>query len=275
MELTALYLSFPVAAVAVALGWRPWRGETAPRTGPPASALGVVLCLVAGWYGHHDAWPSLLPGEVEPAKAWLLPALVAAGLGCLAPRRLAWQVLTAWAAAELVVGAGLDRVLDRIETHRDWLELGLKAAVAVYAVNLAALVRREGFEVPALALLSLVAAATVQRGGWGSGALLLAAVGFTVCGTVVVGLWRRGWSPLAGAGTAVGAVAAGVLLLGERTAESPLAATLVAAAVPLLGWLPVPGRWGILLRLLLAAGAVAGAHLLSVPPPDPYADYYG
>jgi hypothetical protein len=271
-----IYWALPVAVVLIALGWRPWRGEDPPRSGVLAGALLIPLCFMAGWRGWNGAWPTLLPLAGGAAKVWLLPGICVAALGAVAPRKLWVQALLAWVAAEVIVGGGHLKVLERqFPEAALWVGLAMKVGLVTYGLSLAALARRPGFEVPLLALIGLVAAATIQRGGWASGALLLAAVGCGVGGLTVVGLWRRGWSPLGGAALGVGAATAGVLLLGQRMAGSPLSATLLAAGVPLVGWIPVRGRVGLALRLLLAVGLAAGAHWLSVPAVDPYAELYG
>ena len=276
MEFDALYYALPVAAVLLAVGWRPWRGEEAPWSGPILVGLAVPACYIAGWYGWKDAWPTLTPETAATAKEWLLPAVSLAAIGLVAPRFLVLQAWLAWAAADLVVGSGLYRVFAQVEEHRAWIVLAYQGGLALYALNLAALARREGFEVPLIVLIGLVAASLVQREGWASGALLLGAVAFVVGGAMVIGAWRRTWAPLCGAGLAVGIVVGGTLVLGKHTAESSWEASLVAAGIPLLAWIPGKHWLFVILRVLAAGGLAYLAFHWSVPAPNPALDaYYG
>ena len=138
MDLTPLLFALPAAAVLLALGWRPWLGGDAPWSGPIATAVAVPVCYGAAWYGWNEAWPSLWPAENTTGKAWVLPGLVVASLGWLAPTRLAVQVFLAWVAAEVVVGAGHALSLAQVEGDLLPVELAMKVALVALAVSLAA-----------------------------------------------------------------------------------------------------------------------------------------
>ena len=276
MQLASFLYALGTAAALVALAWRPWRGGAAPRTGPLLTAFAVPLAFIAAWYGWNEAWPALLPEEQSSAKLWVLPGLLLGALGSLGPRCLPLQVFLAWVAAEVIVGAGHALALSRVEGELLPLVLAMKAGLVLTAVSLAAAAPRPGFEPALLALVGLVGAAlTVMNGGWAQGAVLLAAVGFVSGGALVTGIWRRDWAPLAGSGLVVGLAGGAVLLVGYRLAEAPLVSTLLAAAAPLSVWIPGKGRALTCLRLAIAVGLAYGAYHLSVPPPNPYADYGG
>ena len=271
MDFMELRVALPIAAVLMTLGWRPWRGE-APRTGPLLIALAVPAAYAVAWHGLYDGWPELLPAERTTAKGWILPGLLVAAIAGASPNSLPLQVFVAWVAAEVVVGAGHALALEQVEGDLLPLELGMKAALVAGAVSLAAAARRPGFEPGLFALIGLGGAgAAVVNGGWAQGAMLLGGAGFVAGGAAVCGGWRRSWAPLAGAGLAVGVAHGGVLLVGYRLAETPLQATLLAAAAPLMIWLPGRGPVGATLRVAAAAGLAYGAYHLSVPQPSPYA----
>jgi hypothetical protein len=235
----------------------------------------VPLTFAVAWYGWNDAWPAPWPAENTTGKNWILPGLLVGSLGWVAPRCLPVQVFLAWVAAEVVVGAGHALSMAQVEGDVLPIELGMKVGLVAVAVSLAAAARRPGVEPPLLALIGLVgAAAAVAHGGWAQGALLLAAVGLPVGGTMVVGAWRRTWSPLLGAGLAVGIGTGGVLLVGYRLAETPLASVLLAAAAPMAIWIPGRRWWWTVLRLGIAAAVAYGAYMLSAPPPNPYSGSY-
>lgn len=271
MEFTELRAALPVVGVLMVLGWQPWRTGDGPETGPLLTALAVPAAFVAMWHGLYEAWPEVLPPEQSTAKGWVLPGLVVATVAGIWPKVLWLQVFLAWLAAELVVGAGHALLLSQVEGDLLPLELGMKAGLVIGAVSLGAAARRPGFEAGLLALVGLIAAAaTVANGGWAQGALLLAGVGIVAGGAVLLGFWRPGWTPLAGSALGVALAQGGVLLVGYRQAEAPLEATLMAAAAPLMIWLPGSGWFGVALRLAAALGLAYGAYHESLPPPNPY-----
>lgn len=277
MDPAPLLWALGVAAVFCAAGLRPWKaGEAPPRGGTFLLAAAIPACFAVAWRSYTSEWPAPLPEELISGKHWILPGVLLATLAGLAPQRsrVVVRLLLAFLCARVVVGSGHALALQAVEGGTFFPELAMECALVLYAFSAAHLADREGPEGPLLLTAALVGGAlATANGGWALGAVALGAIGQAVGGGLVIGAWRRSWATLAGAGLAVGVAGAGVLLVGYRLSETPLSATLCAAAIPLLGW--VPGkRWPLaILRVAIAAGLAYFAWKLSVPPPDPYSGY--
>lgn len=278
-----------VATVLIALGWRPWRGAAAPRSGPLASAVLPACVFWLVWFPLHGGtgipWP---PKEGMHWTFWAI--LVGAVPGILmvlqtapAPgdeqRRPGWATVSALdliAAQVLAWGALLPLIQNRWSGGRTALWVaGLSILILVSVAALRASVGRrgQGPELAGLLLAALVGTALVLAHSSGTSAILTGALCTAVGGLWVLGLWRRTYVPLAGAEAPLVLTLVGLLLCGHIFASTPMVPALLLLLVPHLGWLPGRGKTYAGVRLLLAAGLVALAWWLAAPEPSPY-DYY-
>lgn len=279
MPLEPILYALAVAAAVLALGWRPWQGEAAPRTGPPASALLFPLCFAGGWYGYRGEPVPFPPTE---AFTWAFSAsLMGLLLVPLPPPdrgRRALGVLGAGMIAGGLLAWGATGALLRREHGEGW-GLALVGAIALLVggvhLGLAALEPRRGSGAgPAwLLLLTLATGAAVQRGTFGGGGLLLGALCAGAGGLWVLGLWRGDWRVVHCASAPAHLALAGVLLTGATYAETSRLASAAVLCMPLAGWVGGRGVPGAVARSALAAALGAVALGLSWPEPDPYGAY--
>ncbi len=274
----------------IALGWRPWRAESAPRSGPLASALlpGCVFWLA--WLPLHGGTP--IPWPPIEGMHWVFwavllgaapaiaRALRAAPVPGVAPRGSGWRAassLDLLAAQLLAWGALRPLIQNRWSGGRTalWV-VGVSCLVLVSSGALrAAVVRRgEGPQLAGLLLAALVGTALVLAQSSGTSAILTGALCTAVGGLWVLGLWRRTSTPLAGAEAPLALTLVGLLLCGHIFASTPAASALLLLLVPHLIWIPGRGARQAGMRLVLAAGLVALAWWLAVPEPSPYDAYY-
>lgn len=279
-----------IATVLIALGWRPWRAEFAPRWGPLASAVLPACAFWLAWLPLHGG--TRIPWPPREGMHWVFWAvLVAAAPAAIralrapraegdAPRERGWIAASALdlvAAQVLAWGALWPLIQNRWSSGRTALWVaGLSVCVVLSAGALrAAVLRRgQGPELAGLALAALVGAALVLAQSSGASAILTGALCTAVGGLWVLGLWRRTIKPLAGAEAPLALTLVGLLLSGHIFASTPAVPALLLLLVPHLSWIPGRSLPHAGLRLVLAAALVALAWWLAVPEPSPYDAYY-
>jgi hypothetical protein len=273
LALPLLY-ALPVAALALALGWQPWRAGGERPLGPWLGALALAGSFAVVYAAHERAVPALPPVLLKDlllsggALLILAAALERPGAGRAAVAHVVFAGLAGYA---LWVGLEIYRT-------RHWVDREpLVRLGALYAAWLlhhglmrAALVRRpnDGFGAFAL-LLAISLAAGVLAQSYIGAALFAGSSAVVVGGAWVIGLWRRELPTLRGLAQPLAWFSGGALLIGPLFGATPWPAAALAALAFHVGWAGGATGWrGGVLRVLFTAALGGLALHLALPEPS-------